>query len=220
MCWNSDISINTFLFAVLALLFIFLTNTYSKYKLKAFENPLVYLLLLEAATMQLIEYFLWKNLKNKTMNELLSKIASFVVIIQAPTVMLMIQNLNIRYGLLLIYVIFFIVYFEYKRIYYPIKFNTSVSKNGHLSWDWMNYNGHGNKLLLFIFLFLYGISFLSIANIEITIIGLVSLFVSLFYYFKDNSFSSMWCWLSNLFLLYFIVNILIIKPYYEYNSLC
>lgn len=42
MCWNADISINTFTFGLFALLFIYIANTYSKYKTKTFENPLVY----------------------------------------------------------------------------------------------------------------------------------------------------------------------------------
>ena len=36
MCWNEDISLNTFLFGSFSLLFIFLSNTWSKYKLKEF----------------------------------------------------------------------------------------------------------------------------------------------------------------------------------------
>jgi len=220
MCWNQDISINTFLFACTSLFFIFLTNSYSKYKLRAFDNPLVYLLLLEVATMQLIEFFLWRNLKNNKMNELLSKIASFFVIIQAPTVMLMIENIKIKYFLLLIYILFFIFYFEFKRNYSPIRFHTSVGKTGHLHWDWINSSGYGNTILLIIYLFLYGISFLLIKNTEIAIMGLLSLFISLLFYYKDEAFTTMWCWSSNLFLLYFIINILIIKPFYEYNGLC
>jgi len=170
--------------------------------------------------MQLIEFFLWRNLKNNKMNELLSKIASFFVIIQAPTVMFMIENTKIKYFLLLIYIVFFVFYFEFKRNYSPIRFHTSVGKTGHLHWDWINSGGYGNTILLVIYLFLYGISFLLIKNTEIAIMGLLSLFISLLFYYKDEAFTTMWCWSSNLFLLYFIINILIIKPFYEYNGLC
>jgi hypothetical protein len=44
--------------------------------------------------------------------------------------------------------------------------------------------------------------------------------VSFFFYFKDGTFGSMWCWVINLFLLYFIVHILLIQPFLEYNGLC
>jgi hypothetical protein len=220
MCWNEDISINTFLFACLVLIFIFLTNTYSKYKLRAFDNPLVYLFILEVALMQLIEYFLWKNLKNKSMNKFLSKIAYGIVVIQIPTIMLMIQNIQIKYILLASYAIYIMIYLAHKQMYSPLNFHTSISKTGHLYWEWSNYNGYENKILLFMYLFLYIVSVLLINNIEITLIVLLSLFVSVLFYFKDNTFSSMWCWLTNLSLLYFIANILIIQPFYEYNKLC
>jgi hypothetical protein len=47
-----------------------------------------------------------------------------------------------------------------------------------------------------------------------------TLFLSLFFYWKYNTFGTMWCWGINLFLLYFVIDILLIQPYYEYNSLC
>jgi hypothetical protein len=49
MCWNQDISLNTFLFACSALIFIYLASTYTKYKSDTFKNPLVYLFLFEVA---------------------------------------------------------------------------------------------------------------------------------------------------------------------------
>ena len=69
MCWNPDISINTFLFSCLTLLFIYITNTYTKYKTPLFDNPIFYLLFLAVVSIQLIEFFLWRNLKNKFINE-------------------------------------------------------------------------------------------------------------------------------------------------------
>ena len=100
MCWNPDISINTFIFACFALVFIFLAS-FTKYKLDAFK-PLVYLLIFQAALMQLIEYFLWNNLKNKN-NVILSKLAACIIFLQVPTLIFMIPNLQIRYILLFMY---------------------------------------------------------------------------------------------------------------------
>ena len=220
MCWNQDISLNTFIFACFSLLFVFLVNFYSKYKLHTFDNPLVYLFLFEVASIQLIEFFLWRNLKNVKMNEWFSKLASFVVTIQPATLMLMIQNTTVKYSLLLIYILFFVVYFEFKRIYSPITFHTSIGKTGHLRWEWIDSNGYVNKLLLVVYLLLYSVTLLLINNIEITVVGLLTLFVSLFFYYKDKAVAAMWCWLSNIIFLYFIVNILLVKPFYEYSTLC
>jgi len=219
MCWNQDISINTFLFACLALLFIFFANTFTKYKTKTFDNPLIYLFLLEVAAMQLIEFFLWRNLKNKSINELFSEIASFFVFIQPLTLMLMIPNITIKLAIIFLYLFFIIVYYGYRRIYNPTIFHTSIGTNRHLSWEWMNYTGYEN-IFLFIGLLFYLIPVLLIDNFFITLFSIISSFTSLFFYFKYNTFGTMWCWSFNLFLLYFVIDILIIKPFYEYNGLC
>lgn len=219
MCWNPDISMNTFIFTIFALLFIYLTNTYSKYKTETFKNPLMYLFFFEVALIQLLEYFLWKNLKNNKMNKLLSKLVCYVIILQPFTLMLMIPIDKIKYFLLSTYIIFIILYDIIKTKYNPNIYYTSIGKNGHLSWEWMNYKGYEN-ILFIIYLLFYSISSLFINNFLFTIFLIVSLLLSLINYFKFNTFGSMWCWYSNLFLLYFIINILIIKPYYEYNKLC
>jgi hypothetical protein len=219
MCWNEDISLNTFLFACLALLFIFFTNSFTKYKTKTFDNPFVYLYFLEVAAIQLTEFCLWRNLKNKSMNELFSKIASFIIFVQPLTLMLIIPNIIIKRALVFIYLIYVIGYFGYRGIYNPIIFHTSIGTNGHLSWEWMNYKGYEN-VFLFIGLLFYLIPVLLIDNFFITLFSIISLITSLFFYYKYNTFGTMWCWSFNLFLLYFIIDILIIKPFYEYNGLC
>jgi len=219
MCWNQHISLNTFLFSCFALLFIYVTNRFTKYKSKNFENPLVFLYLLEIAVIQLIEFFLWRNLKNKSMNELLSKIASFIVTIQPFTVMLMISNSTIKYSLLFVYVLFILFYLEYKRLYNPIQFHTSVGKNGHLSWEWMNFTGYENIFYVF-HLLLHILALLLINNSVLSLFIIISLIISMITNFKYNTFGTIWCWTTNFLLLYFIIDILIIQPYYEYNGLC
>jgi hypothetical protein len=219
MCWNADISINTFVFACFALLFIFFTNTFTKYKIKEFENPFVYLYFFLIAIMQLLEFFIWKNLKNKSVNTLVSKIASFVVMLQPLAIMLMIPNLNIRYYLLGIYSIFIMVYLSYKSLYNPIHFYSHVAKNNHLTWEWVNLSGY-EYIFYFGYVLLYLLALLFINNFVVSFFIILMLVVSFIFHFKYNTFGSMWCWLTNLILLYFVVQILIIKPYYEYNGLC
>ena len=185
MCWNPDISINTFLFSCFGLLFIFLANNFTKYKTNTFDNPFVYLFLFEVATIQLIEFFLWRNLKNKSMNESLSKLASFFVSIQPFTLMLMIQNSNIRYFVLVIYLMFLFFYLTYKAKYHPIVFNTVVGKNGHLSWEWMNYTNYGN-IWLFIYLFFYILPLFFIDNYLLSFFLIITLSISFINYFRYN----------------------------------
>lgn len=53
------------LYFLVSLLFIYFTNTYTKYKTSSFDNNIAYLFTLSVVCMQLLEYFLWKNLNNK-----------------------------------------------------------------------------------------------------------------------------------------------------------
>jgi hypothetical protein len=219
MCWNQDVSLNTFLFACLVLLFIFITNTYTKYKTPTFDNPLVYLFLFLVAAMQLIEFFLWRNLKNKKMNEQLTKIASFDVFMQQITLIMLIPNLTIRFGMAISYLSFVLFYVVYKGTYDPINYYTTVGENGHLSWGWTNYTGY-ETIWAVICLFFYISAALLINNFILTLFLLTTLAISSFFYYKYNTLASMWCWLLSTFLLYFVVDILLIQPFREYNGIC
>ena len=219
MCWNSDISMNTFIFSILTLIFIYLTNTYSKYKTKEFDNPLIYLFFFQVALIQLIESFLWKNLKNVNINKLLSHIMRYIIILQPYIIILMIQRTNIKYLFLLFYTIFLLFQLIFNINKTQKHFHSTIGINGNLSWEWMIFKGNYN-IILFIYILFYILSSLFINNHLITIFLIVSVLLSIIYYFKYKTFGSMWCWYSNLFLLYFLINILIIQPYKEYNNLC
>jgi len=219
MCWNADISINTFIFGTMTLLFIYWANTYTKYKSPTFNSPFVYLYLMELVTMQLVEYFIWKNMGNKKWNELFSKIGSFVGTIQPLTLMMLITKTGIRNAIIILYFVYLVVFFVYKGLYNPIVFKSYPSKNGHLSWEWGIFKGYEN-INVFIFFLFYVAALYLIPNKGLSTLVFISLVISLFYYFKDNTYGSMWCWITNVFLLYFIVDILIKKPFIEYNGLC
>ena len=42
MCWNKDVSLNTFLFSSFVILLIYYNNTYTKYKVAEFNSIWVY----------------------------------------------------------------------------------------------------------------------------------------------------------------------------------
>jgi len=217
MCWNQDISINTFVFSCLALFFIYYTNTFTRYKTPLFDNPIVYLFFLSVVSMQLIEFFLWRNLNN-SLNESLSKLASTLFILQPLFLILIIPTLSTLYMMLFIYSIFMLTYLFYKKMYSPINFHTSIGKNGHLSWEFVNLKGY-ETIFTLLYLLIY-ISTVFIINSPLLTIFLIPAFLISLLYYKDNTFGTMWCWISNLFLLFLIINILIIQPYYQYNGLC
>ena len=218
MCWNQDISINTFVFSCLVLVFIYYTNTFTRYKTPLFDNPVVYLFFLSVVSMQLIEFFLWRNLKSPVINKYLSKLASFLFILQPLFLILIIPTLATRYMMLFIYSIYMLTYLFYKKMYSPVNFHTSVGKNGHLSWEFVNLKGF-ETIFALLYLLIY-LSAIFMVNNHLLIIFLIPAFIISLFYYKDQTFGTMWCWISNLFLLYLIINILIIQPYLEYNGLC
>lgn len=217
MCWNADISLNTFLFSCFVLTFIYLTNTYSRYKTPMFDHPLVYAYLGLIASMQLIEFFVWRNLHNKR-NNTWSEVATVNVTFQPVILLCMIPEPILRYSLLGLYAIYILLYRAYKYQYNPFVYHTSV-KNNHLRWDWTDATQFERGLQL-VYLAFYVAAFLLIKNPLLCLFGLASMVMSFYFYWKDDTFGSMWCWALNLFLLYFIVNILLVQPFIEYNGLC
>jgi len=222
MCWNKDISLNTFIFGYFALSFIYITNTYTKYKTPTFDNPLTYLFMFAVISMQLTEYFLWKNIKNKSLNQYYSKISWLVVVSQPLILMFMIPGW-MRYVMLGFYGLFSLTF----KLFFPkfgnAEFHTSVGKNGHLVWEWMSSKEPLKDNLIYVHIIcwlFYIIPLLLIQNTWLTVFSIGSLLLSIFFYYRQGTFGTMWCWSVNLFLLYFIIHILLIQPFLEYNALC
>ena len=81
MCWNSEVSLNTFLFSFSVLILIYI-NRNGKYKLEHFHSKYVYLYFFSIIIMKLLEFFLWKNIDKKKMNRLLSIIGLIIILSQ------------------------------------------------------------------------------------------------------------------------------------------
>jgi hypothetical protein len=215
MCWNPDISLNTFIFAIFALLFIYLANTYTKYK--NVDNLYFYLFFLVVAFVQLMEFFLWRNLKNNDLNILFSRILFCLVIIQPIILSFMIPKTNNNNAnVIILFYLIFIIYVKFNNPNLVIR--TSIGKNGHLLWEWTKFKNY--KIIIMIFLLFYIIPVLLINNISIIIITLGIIFISIYSSDTDGTFGSVWCWVSNVILLFFIIDILLLKPFIEYKKLC
>lgn len=213
MCWNADISFNTFLFSIFALLFIYITNTYTRYKSPAFDNHLSYLYVLSISSMQLLEYFIWKHLHNKKINTHLSILGLCLLWLQIFLGILLMEKWN---HVLCFFIVYTFAFLVYKSIYSPFQFKTVVAENGHLSWEWLRFVGAEHIFLLLGLLF-YAIPFLGTTN---SILGTLLFILAYVYYKKDNTYGSMWCWFINVLLLTNVIHILLIQPFYEYNGFC
>ena len=62
MCWNKDISLNTFLFSSFILGLILYNNKYTRYKIKEFEDFWLVIFFMVFIIVQIVEYFVWINI--------------------------------------------------------------------------------------------------------------------------------------------------------------
>jgi len=214
MCWNQYVSINTFIFSMLVLGLIAFNNKYSPYKLKVFDTIFVYIFFVSFITMQLIEFFIWRNLEDKKINKLLSVLGALLLIIQPIASLMMLKNNALKWKMITIYSVPALIYFIYKLNYH--NFYTSVSKSGHLNWHWSISNNKITFTFLFYMFFLLYSIFVNKYYLLMTY-ALVLLILSYYLYKKDDTVNSIWCWSVNTLMLIFAFQLLILLPFKEHG---
>ena len=194
MCWNAEVSLNTFAFSLFGISFAYFNNI-----IHLFE----FLYLISFISMQLLEYFTWKHLNDKKTNTLLSKIGLFIIFIQVPLFILSRNNVDTKLKSWLISA--YLLFSLFVAWYFPIDFSMNKAANGHLAWNWLDFP----TVIIFIWLlFIFGLIFYQKRYLELSIYFLV---VSAIYYtyYKTKTWGSLWCWLANLLALKLIVQVFI-----------
>lgn len=213
MCWNADVSLNTFIFSFFVLLLIIYNNEYTKYKIKEFDDIAVYIFIFSVITMQLVEYFIWKNISNKSVIQLLSYIGLSIVFIQPIAALFILKDVKLRWNLLAIYFAITVPIFIHSLLNYKI--NVSVSSLGHLIWEnWYNKDTFLLILRLTYFFMIFYPLFIE-KKYTLLIFSLVSLIWAAIHYFKTKTIGSMWCWSVNTFAIYSAFYILFYLPFQE-----
>jgi len=141
------------------MIFIWYNNTYTQYKLKEFTNWITYCLFFSITVMQLIEYFLWKstNQKNKFNNTLFSIIGWIVIRIIQPLFIILIipdKYSMMKKILFILYYSLLVLIHGYKYFYNPLDFTTTIDKNGHLLWKWLDLKNF-ELIIGYFYLFLF-----------------------------------------------------------------
>ena len=209
MCWNEHISLNTFLFSSFILLLIFYNNTYTQYKIKHFNNVWIYIFFISFISMQLIEFFIWRNINNTFYNQVFSTMAAILIFIQPIISLMLLPDISLKNNLLVMYSIFFIPYFTYKFMTNNIK--SKISNKGHLIWLFFDTN-----ILLFIgWLFFFLFSFFYTRMIRSLIFGIVLFCISYYNYYEDKTIGSMWCWFVNSIMIFYAFYLLLYLPFCE-----
>jgi hypothetical protein len=192
MCWNASVSLNTYALGLFASLFSYYNG---------FGNILSVIFYQSFIIIQLIEYFIWtKTFSNK----LLSQIGLFVIICQPILNIIKIEQLpEVIPYILIAYIIFIVILYTHVVPLNTVNFSTLPSKNGHLSWKWLNWN---------IYIIFIWYAFLSIRWIidkmypVLTIISTL-LIITLILYKDTNTFGSLWCWTINIISFYLIFEV-------------
>jgi hypothetical protein len=189
MCWNQSVSLNTFLFG----LFAVSLALYNKVL-----NPLGGIGAMALISMQLIEFFAWRNLGNKDTMALLSKVGLGLIGV---------QPLLVHLELFKTYLVP-VIYLGYVALYLGATLSTTEftmvkAPNGHLRWNWLT----KSPLLISIWLAFLILPFLYVKNYVLFLGLLIPVLISLYTYYKDNTWGSMWCWISNVYSAYLVAQV-------------
>jgi hypothetical protein len=144
-------------------------------------------------SIQLVEYFTWKNLNNKKINTLLSKIGLLLVIIQ-PILSLQVWYSTKDRSIILLLQGLYIIIMLLTVYYYPIDFSMYKESNGHLAWNWLKFPPFIYVLWVGFFI---GFSLYK-KEYYLFLINIFMVAVIYYTYYKTNTWGSMWCWISNI----------------------
>ena len=214
MCWNENISLNTFLFSGFVLALIIYNNSFTKYKIHELNNKWIYLFIASFVFMQLIEFFIWRNINNKFYNNIFSIFAVLLLIIQPIASIMIITNLQLRNLLLISYLLLVIPYSIYK--FSTNHIHSVVSEGGHLIWNFFNIP----PILWVVWLFFFLFSFIYEKKWIGIIFGLITLFIAVINYKNDHTMGSMWCWSVNSIMIYYAIYLLLYLPFLEKTKVC
>ena len=227
MCWNEEVSLNTFVFSAGTLAFVLYNNYYTQYKIKIFDNIFLILFIVLVISVQLVEFFLWMSLKNKdkSMNRIWSIIGYIVIFLQPIVTVMWITNNNVRNILLSLY----LTIYGLSWIFKPIRFEAVKHKSGHLLWLFTQYDKkmEFKNLIGFARSIIWALSFFTgfyyLLPLPIFIIGMfITLSIVSYSIYSHNweIFNSNWCWLANGISLLIAFYLLFVLPYKEYMSIC
>ena len=190
MCWNSTVSLNTFICGLFAVSFAYYNEVITLYEC---------LFYMSFISIQLVEYFAWKNLNNKKINKVVSYCALLLVLLHVPLLALAYnKNKNVNYIIIALFALFIICV--------PFRNNDiSIVKatNGHLQWNFSKTFGIITSIYLFISacLLLYNKQY-----VVFTVLAATCVF-SMYSYLKSNTWTSMWCWTANILCIYLLVKV-------------
>ena len=214
MCWNENISLNTFLFSGFILALIIYNNSFTKYKIQELNSKWIYFFIASFVFMQLIEFFIWRNINNKFYNNIFSILATLLLIVQPILSIMIVTNVKLRNLLLIAYLFLAVPYSIYK--FSNSNIHSVISESGHLRWNFF----YLNPIILIGWFFFFLFSFVYEKKWLGLVFGLSTLIIAFLNYTKDQTVWSMWCWSVNSVMIYYAIYLLIYLPFLEKMNIC
>lgn len=185
MCWNAEVSLQSFLIGVTAVAIAYQ---------KGLSLPTT-LFCLTIVFMQLIEYFVWSNYENQRANFRYSVLAAFLLWLQ-PVASILTLPSSFQSSALGSYVgLSFLGSLMNQK---PLEetYRMYRGENGHLVWNWLDKSWQTAVSLLVYFVFLLGPL---VYQKQWVLLGLAgtTLAGSLYSFYEANTWGSMWCWFVN-----------------------
>jgi hypothetical protein len=214
MCWNKDISLNTFIFSSFVLLLIMYNNKYTPYKIPDLNNVWVYVFFISFILMQLLEYFIWKNINEPLYNKLFTTLATLLLLLQPVASTMLITNKVVRYNLLTLYLILSIPFAIYR--FMTRKIYSSVSPLGHLHWNLLlDKKSKLDKLIMTLWFTFFLFPLFYQGYTYGFLFGFLTLLFIMYSYSKDGTVGSMWCWIINSIMVFYASYLLLYLPFYK-----
>jgi hypothetical protein len=210
MCWNKEVSLNTFLFSSFVFLLILYNNHYTFYKIPDFNKFWICAFMAIVILMQLVEYFIWRNIDNIFYNKLFTLLAMLVIFCQPITTIMNITNDKTRQILLFSYLALMI---PFGFINYNKNIYSTISPNKHLNWNLINHENKFVKIITLMWLFFFLFPLLYQGHQLGFLFGILTLVIIIYNYMNDDTIESMWCWIVNSIMLYYAGYLLFYLPY-------
>ena len=182
MCWNAEVSIQSFGVGVVGIILASMTGT--SFPMIFFYTTIVF--------MQFVEYIIWTYGADPDTNFYASLGGAGLLALQPIASILAIAPAIYKTPLLISYLILGLI----SQIIdsRSLRDQYRIEKGEHLIWKWLDPVPRFSLLIYFIFLI--GPLLLS-KQYEFVALIMVTLSLSVYAYGKGNTWGSMWCWIVN-----------------------
>jgi drug/metabolite transporter superfamily protein YnfA len=185
MCWNAEVSLQSFGIGALGIFFAALTG-----------RSLPFLLFYATIVgMQFVEFVVWQYGESPTVNYRASLVAVTLLMLQPVASLLTLPS---SAPLIALYALFGGIYLLIRATVDPSteRYRMTKGPDGHLQWHWLQTDPVTRFGLAIYFIFLL-FPLVATRQMDYLLIVLVTLGVSLAGFGANRTWGSMWCWIVN-----------------------